>query len=193
MPLRRKDYPPAHSYSGRRQPPGTPGGRCVVLRHHGQYDTALDPRFDLWNHSPTGFEWGYGGSGPAQLALALLADATGDDEIALALYQTFKWNLVAALQKEEWRLDRQQVLAWVANHNEDLADRQHGAPARVADDEVLIDEARKEADSGVNLGQELDLVDVIDGLGDLRAQHVTRDCAERLLVNHPTWYIIEQA
>ena len=31
---------------------------------------ALDPRFDLWNHSPTGFEWGYGGSGPAQLALA---------------------------------------------------------------------------------------------------------------------------
>ena len=35
----------------------------------------LDPRLDLANHSPTGFEWGYGGSGPAQLALALLADA----------------------------------------------------------------------------------------------------------------------
>src|SRR5467141_965015 len=26
------------------------------------------------NHSPTGFAWGYGGSGPAQLALALLID-----------------------------------------------------------------------------------------------------------------------
>lgn len=25
----------------------------------------LNPRLDLWNHSPTGFEWGYGGSGPA--------------------------------------------------------------------------------------------------------------------------------
>jgi hypothetical protein len=23
---------------------------------------ALRPRLDLWNHSPTGFEWGYGGS-----------------------------------------------------------------------------------------------------------------------------------
>ena len=34
----------------------------------------LDPRFDLRNHSPDGFEWGYYGSGPAQLALALLCD-----------------------------------------------------------------------------------------------------------------------
>jgi hypothetical protein len=31
----------------------------------------LDPRHDLYNHSPDGFEWGYHGSGPAQLALAL--------------------------------------------------------------------------------------------------------------------------
>lgn len=34
----------------------------------------LDPRLDLMNHSPSGFEYGYGGSGPAQLALAILAD-----------------------------------------------------------------------------------------------------------------------
>ena len=40
---------------------------------------ALPTRLDRRNHSPTGFEWGYNGSGPAQLALALLADATGDD------------------------------------------------------------------------------------------------------------------
>jgi len=33
----------------------------------------LNPRLDLWNHSPSGFERGYHGSGPAQLALA-----TGD-------------------------------------------------------------------------------------------------------------------
>ena len=41
-------------------------------------------------HSPTGFEWGYVGSGPAQLSLALLADALGDDERAQDLYQQFK-------------------------------------------------------------------------------------------------------
>jgi hypothetical protein len=40
---------------------------------------SLNPRLDLWNHSPTGFEWGYAGSGPSQLALAMLADHLGDD------------------------------------------------------------------------------------------------------------------
>ena len=34
---------------------------------------------EIRNHSPTGFEWGYGGSGPAQLALAILADHFGPD------------------------------------------------------------------------------------------------------------------
>jgi hypothetical protein len=31
---------------------------------------SLELRLDLFNHSPIGFEWGYGGSGPAQLAPA---------------------------------------------------------------------------------------------------------------------------
>src|SRR5262245_1194599 len=49
-----------------------------VITEHGANDAAtrdLPARLDLRSHSPTGFEWGYGGSGPAQLALALLADA----------------------------------------------------------------------------------------------------------------------
>jgi hypothetical protein len=37
----------------------------------------LDPRFDLHQFSPTGFGWGYGGAGPAQLALAILAHEAG--------------------------------------------------------------------------------------------------------------------
>ncbi len=51
-------------------------------------------RFDLANHSLTGFEWGYGGSGPAQLALAILADAYCPD-FALKHYQEFKWKVVS--------------------------------------------------------------------------------------------------
>ena len=36
------------------------------------------------NHSPTGFCWGYAGSGPAQLSLAILLDhLNGDRERAL--------------------------------------------------------------------------------------------------------------
>src|ERR1700678_2696364 len=64
----------------------------------------LNPRLDLYNHSPTGFEWGYCGSGPAQLALAILADHLGDDREALNLYQRFKWAIVAGLPKKRWVL-----------------------------------------------------------------------------------------
>ena len=40
-------------------------------------DRVLDPSRSqqIFNHSPNGFSWGYGGSGPAQLALALLLEA----------------------------------------------------------------------------------------------------------------------
>lgn len=50
----------------------------------------------LRNHSPTGFCWGYGGSGPAQLALAVLLDIT-DEETALSNYQDFKRDVIAGL------------------------------------------------------------------------------------------------
>jgi hypothetical protein len=73
----------------------------------------LSPRFDLQRHSPTGFEWGYGGSGPAQLALALCCDATGDDTLACRTYQDFKFAVVAGLP-ESWQLTAAEVAAKVA-------------------------------------------------------------------------------
>jgi len=80
------------------------GGR-VVLVNPGPLQYRLNPRFDLYNHSPTGFMWGYGGSGPAQLALAILADLLGDDTQALMLYQPFKWKVIATLPMgEDWEL-----------------------------------------------------------------------------------------
>ncbi|KKN16952.1 hypothetical protein LCGC14_0970690 [marine sediment metagenome] len=53
------------------------------------------PSLKLRNHSPDGFSWGYHGSGPAQLALAILLDATLDGEVAQANYQDFKDEFVA--------------------------------------------------------------------------------------------------
>lgn len=61
----------------------------------------LKPRYDLRNHSPDGFRWGYGGSGPAQLAIALCADAIGDDQIASAVYQDFKAAVIAKLDGDK--------------------------------------------------------------------------------------------
>ena len=69
----------------------------------------LNPRLDLWNHSPTGFEWGYGGSGPAQLALGILADHFGNDSQALAFYQEFKFRVIAGLPYQQWTLTSGQI------------------------------------------------------------------------------------
>jgi hypothetical protein len=100
------------SYHGHRN---NPGG-CVVrvIETDGielVKSGLLDPRLDLSNHSPTGFEWGYGGSGPAQLALAILADALGDARAALALHQGFKFKVIAALDRNKsWELYLPDVL-----------------------------------------------------------------------------------
>ena len=75
-------------------------GQCFVTAD----GRALDPRFDLRKHSPDGFEWNYGGSGPAQLALAILADHLADDRQALDLYQRFKWAVIAGLPRKGWSL-----------------------------------------------------------------------------------------
>jgi hypothetical protein len=89
------------TYIGIRQQDGT-----LSVSVNGQ---PLNPRLDLWNHSPTGFECGSSGSGPAQLALALLADHLNDDELAVALHQSFKREAVVDLSPQGWRLTKDQI------------------------------------------------------------------------------------
>lgn len=97
-------------YSGRRDQNGT----AVVRVTKDGDGHVLRLRLDLSNHSPTGFEWGYAGSGPAQLALAILADCLGDDQAALRLHQRFKFRIICALKKDSpWLLTEKQVLAAV--------------------------------------------------------------------------------
>lgn len=73
----------------------------------------LPVRLELANHSPTGFEWGYRGSGPAQLAVALLAHATGDDALAVAYHQAFKTDVVAGWDGDDWRISRSEIIDWL--------------------------------------------------------------------------------
>jgi Family of unknown function (DUF6166) len=98
----------------------------------------LSPRAsqNVWNHSPTGFEWGYGGSGPAQLALALLLDAHAGilrgralTDLAERAHQWFKWATVSQWGNE-WRITAGEIREWVErwkletcqNPEEDVAD-----------------------------------------------------------------------
>ncbi len=101
-------------------------------------ERALDPRFDLRRHSPDGFQWGYSGSGPAQLALALLADSLGDDELAQRLYQEFKREFVSGWC-DRWTVDRQTIRTWAGPRGlqpqhcfaeEEGADETRAAPER---------------------------------------------------------------
>jgi len=65
----------------------------------------------VWNHSPDGFSWGYGGSGPAQLALAIMLKLT-TQENAKQLYQRFKWEFVARWP-DDFSIPLKDVEEWV--------------------------------------------------------------------------------
>ena len=54
-------------------------------------------------HPPSGFGWGFRGSGAAQLALAILLRAT-DRETAVAHCQAFKWDVIAKLPQTDFSL-----------------------------------------------------------------------------------------
>ena len=108
------------AYRGRR----TDAGTVVEAESPAGVWHELDPRLDLRNHSPTGFEWGYGGSGPAQLALALAASRL-PETTAPAIYQPLKRTLVAGLDRHRWQLtgdalDQLLVKLLSANITQDL-------------------------------------------------------------------------
>jgi hypothetical protein len=85
----------------------------TIDKHHNLIVTIngklLDPRLDLAIHCSQGFACGYGGMGAAQLALAILADYLGDASRALAMYDSFKWAVVAKLPREGWCLTSDQI------------------------------------------------------------------------------------
>ncbi len=66
-------------------------------------EVPLEESLTVVNHSPTGFAWGYGGSGPAQTALAIMLrffhgkGASWEDarKLAGAYHQYFKQDWVA--------------------------------------------------------------------------------------------------
>ena len=92
-------------------------------------------------HSPSGFAWGYGGSGPAETALNILADFFGEHETFTLrklksshkaqykfhafrrtpngelLYQVFKRQVIAGFaQDKSWRYTENDLRAWLAKY-----------------------------------------------------------------------------
>lgn len=81
--------------------------------------------FDIWTnvpkricyHSPDGFEWGYGGSGPSDFALNILSIYVGGEK-ALKLHQQFKQDFVAKLPKQGGTIKKEDILKWIDETNE---------------------------------------------------------------------------
>lgn len=101
-----RPFPPVRFYEGRRTAEG-----CIVTVYDGDTGTTrlLDPRFDLRTFSTSGFAWGGRDDGGAsQLALALLADASGDDRLALKHYRWLKRDWVMK-QADQWHVTNQYI------------------------------------------------------------------------------------
>lgn len=99
-----------------------------------------EPLCHYVRHSPSGFAWGYNGSGPAELARCILLDHCGmyegesarHDELIVKTgvsYQDFKVDVIAGFQwagaagrrdDPAWTLTSEEIDAWIA--------QQAGAP-----------------------------------------------------------------
>lgn len=112
-------FPPLKTYTGYRLPgdQGTAAQALVTVHQESQPPHPLDPRFDLRRHSDD-LNWGYSGSGPAQLALALAADVLGDGHAAHEVHQKLKTKLVADLPKDGWSLSEIQLRLAIAEIQE---------------------------------------------------------------------------
>ena len=70
-------------------------------------------------HSPDGFQWGYGGSGPADLALSILTDYCSrfkiDGTLVEKYYQAFKFAFIAKAGNE-LEITSDQIEEWISKN-----------------------------------------------------------------------------
>jgi hypothetical protein len=99
-------------------------GQAVVLNLSEHRRLSLERSLDLVNHSPSGFEWGYSGSGPAQLACALLLDYYDDEQFAREHYIAFRNQVVSQLECDGaaacWHLPGEEIDAAMATLTDDV-------------------------------------------------------------------------
>jgi hypothetical protein len=96
-------------YSGRLVNDGIGGQHVRVQDKNSEY--SLRGYNNIINHSPDGFNWGYYGSGPSQLAFAILMDMYHDKEIAFFYYSFFKQDFVAKFKKS-FEVNSEEIDEW---------------------------------------------------------------------------------
>jgi hypothetical protein len=81
------------------------------------------PLVHVERHSPDGFEYGYGGSGPADLALSILVDffdLEGAPDRLPVSYQGFKWHFIASADRtaSSFEIPGAAIAAWIRHELE---------------------------------------------------------------------------
>lgn len=107
-------------FKGRRVPIEEADNNIVIFSTDNKIWANVPLYLDEVNHSPTGFEWGYRGSGPAQLSYAILRifctfflkDPAQD--IPRHYYMRFKDEVIGAIKTEEWEIDGEFILNWLS-------------------------------------------------------------------------------
>ncbi len=76
-------------------------------------------------HSPDGFQWGYGGSGPSDLALSIMVDFFEKQGLSMfalknagTCYQDFKWEFIAGVQENRFVITGEQINKWIKKRRE---------------------------------------------------------------------------
>ena len=117
------------TYAGKR----INGQGVLVMICDGQ--RPINPLEHIERHSPDGFEFGYHGSGPADLALSILTDVLGGDKRqATIFYQKFKEQFVGKWRGDSFEIEESTIIAWLNLQWRNLA-RDTGAviPPRFAE------------------------------------------------------------
>ena len=90
----------------------TGDGKTKTVKMNGM-ELQLEPSLRERFYSPDGFEWGYLGSGPAQLALAILMWYY-PTWLAQEYHQAFKSEVISKLPRgKDWSLSDYEVVDWV--------------------------------------------------------------------------------
>lgn len=88
----------------------------VMQLNDGRIATNVEQR--IVRHSPTGFNIGYGGSGPSDFALNILARFV-PKSAAECMHQDFKWQFIATMHLKEgetFYIKGSAIKHWIKNH-----------------------------------------------------------------------------
>lgn len=85
----------------------------LVTEGHRAWVLGAERSLKVRKHSPTGFEWGYMGSGPSQLALAILLEVTEEAAVSEQIYQDFKAEVIAKVPSDGGTISEGEVRLWL--------------------------------------------------------------------------------